>query len=167
MIHLNISKKHNFSFDELELSKKIITEVLRTEKVSFDVSINIEIVGKYRIRTLNKRLRNIDKTTDVLSFPNIDIKKPSDLKAVYKNKKLFSSIYDYSSKSVFLGDIVICYEKVISQSKKYNHSIKREFSFLLTHSALHLLGYDHMNEKDEKSMFKKQEMILQKLKILR
>ena len=60
MIHLNISKKHNFSFDELELSKKIINEVLRTEKVSFDVSINIEIVGKYRIRTLNKRLRNID-----------------------------------------------------------------------------------------------------------
>ena len=167
MVNINLTKIHSFGFDELSLSKKIIKEILLFEKIHESVSVNISIVGKNKIKTLNRVNRDIDKVTDVLSFPNIQFGKNVSFNKLIKNKSLFAQIYDFDSKSIFLGDVVICYEKVFSQSKKYNHSIKREYSFLLTHSILHLLGYDHMNKKDEGVMFNIQDEVLNKLKILR
>lgn len=167
MVNINLTKIHSFGFDELSLSKKIIKEILLFEKIHERVSVNISIVGKNKIKTLNRVNRDIDKVTDVLSFPNIQFGKNVNLNELIKNKSLFVQIYDFDSKSIFLGDVVICYEKVFSQSKKYNHSIKREYSFLLTHSILHLLGYDHMNKKDESVMFNIQDEVLNKLNILR
>ena len=167
MIIVNIYNNKKFDFDIDLLSKKIIKEIFNLEKINLNISVNISIVGLQKIKTLNNNLRGIDKATDVLSFPNIQFKKNSDLKSLIKNKKIYNSIYDFSTKSIFLGDVVICYNKIIFQSKKYNHSIKREYAFLLTHSIFHLLGYDHMNIKDEKNMFNKQEIILNKLKINR
>lgn len=167
MVNVNLTKIHSFGFDESTLSKKIIREILLYENIKSDISVNISIVGKSKIRTLNKVNRGIDKVTDVLSFPNIEIKRSSGFNQLIKDKLVFAEIYDFDSKSIFLGDVVICYEKTISQSKKYNHSVKREFSFLLTHSILHLLGYDHMKKSDEKIMFEIQDKILDKLKITR
>lgn len=166
-IYINIFKKKSFGFDDIKLSNKIIKKVLETEKINYNISLNISIVGINKIRTINKKLRNIDKATDVLSFPNIQFKKPSSLNSLIKNKSVYNSIYDFDTNSFYLGDIIICYDKIISQSKKYNHSIKREFSFLLVHSMLHLLGYDHMNKRDEEYMFDKQDKILELLNILR
>ena len=156
-----------FDFDEYKLSMKVLSEVLKVEKINIDISVNISIVGSKKIRILNKESRKNDKVTDVLSFPNITFKKPSDINSIIHNKKEKSIAYDYVTNSYFLGDIVICNNKVIEQSKKYNHSIKREYSFLITHSMLHLLGYDHMIKKDEDLMIKKQENILNNLKISR
>jgi probable rRNA maturation factor len=167
MVNVNLTKIHSFGFDELTLSKKIIREILSYEKIKSDISVNISIVGKSKIRTLNKVNRGIDKVTDVLSFPNIEFKRSGGFNQLIKDKSVFAEIYDFDSKSIFLGDVVICYDKTISQSKKYNHSVKREFSFLLTHSILHLLGYDHMKKSDEKIMFEIQDKILDKLKITR
>ena len=167
IISIDNKYKDGFEFDENKLSKKVLSEVLKVEKISVNVSVNISLVGTGKIRSLNKNNRKIDKVTDVLSFPNITFKKPSDIKSVIKNKKLENLIFDYSTNTYFLGDIVICYNKVIDQSKKYNHSIKREYSFLLTHSMLHLLGYDHMIKKDEKLMIDKQNEVLNNLKIFR
>lgn len=167
IVSLDNKYKDIFEFDEYRFAKKVVAEILRLEKITMSVSINISIVNSRKIKSLNKITRNIDKVTDVLSYPNIPFKKPSDLKSVVKNKKLENLIFDYTTNTYFLGDIVICYNKVIEQSKKYNHSIKREYSFLLTHSMLHLLGYDHMINKDEKSMFEKQDKVLNNLKIFR
>ena len=167
IISVNLTKIHSFEFNELILSKKIIKEVLLYEKINESVSVNISIVGKNRIKTLNRVTRGIDKVTDVLSFPNIQFDNKISFNNLIKNKSYISQIYDYVTKSIFLGDVVICYDKVLSQSKKYNHSLKREFAFLLTHSILHLLGYDHMNKEDEIVMFKIQDKILSKLNILR
>lgn len=167
MINVNLIKIHSFGFDETALSKRILKEILLFEKINYSVSINISIVGKNRIRTLNRINRKIDKVTDVLSFPNLQANDVTSFKKKLKNKSIFAQIYDFDTNTILLGDVVICYDKTLSQSKKYNHSVKREFSFLLTHSILHLLGYDHMNKKDEKIMFEIHDKILNKLKILR
>ena len=167
MLKINIYNKYDFGFNISSLSKKVINELLHLEKVNKDILLNILIVGSKKIKTINKNERGIDKVTDVLSFPNIPFKQSADFSTIILNKKIYSSVYDYENKCFYFGDIVICYDKVISQSKKYGHSVKREYAFLLTHSMLHLLGYDHMKCKDEKIMFDKQDIVLNKLKILR
>lgn len=168
MIIINFdTSKYKFDFDYKLLSKKLLKKVLEIEKIKYNISLNLSIVSLYRIRHFNKKFRNVDKTTDVLSFPNINLYKPSYFKNYVKNGYIDISIMDPNNKTIFLGDIVICYDKIISQSKKYNHSIKREFSFLFVHSTLHLLGYDHIFDRDEKVMFKKQEFILSSLNIIR
>ena len=167
MVKINILSNKTFPFDIYRLTKKILKEVLDYEKLDIDVSVNVLITGRYRIRRINKEQRNIDKVTDVLSFPNIKFDKSSNFNKFIKKGNIDISILDLNDNTIFLGDIVICYDKIISQSKKYNHSIKREYSFLLTHSIFHLLGYDHDIEKNEKIMFKKQEDVLNRLKIIR
>ena len=95
------------------------------------------------IHDLNKKYRNIDRETDVISFALLDEKEEEN----------------YSSKTV-LGDIYISVDKAIEQSKDYGHTLIRELCFLSVHGLLHLLGYDHMEKEDEKIMFEKQELIL-------
>lgn len=156
-----------FDFNVENVTKKVLNECNEVEKVPFDTSINVSIVNDSKIKRINKEERNIDKVTDVLSFPVLDLKKPKDYKKFYKNKKLDLEFLDLDTNTVLLGDIVINKNKVITQSKAYNHSIKREYAFLLTHSFLHLIGFDHMKKIDEEKMCIEQEKILNKLKIFR
>lgn len=169
MIKIDIDsiKKYKFDFDLDILTKKIAREVFKNEKLVYDFSFNVKIVDNNEIKKINNIERGINKVTDVLSFPNISFIKPSNFKKFINNKEIDVSIIDLDTKTIFLGDVIICYNMVIKAAKKYGHSIKREYSFLLTHSLLHLLGYDHMNEKDGKNMFSKQEKILSNLKINR
>lgn len=164
-IENNTKKELNFNIDTL--TKKVIKSVLLIEKVDLDVSVNVTIDNSSKVRNINKKERGIDKTTDVLSFPNIEFKKPANFKPYINKNEIDVSIIDLTNKTIYLGDILINIDKVLSQSKMYGHSIKREYAFLLTHSMLHLLGYDHMNEKDEKKMFKKQDNILETININR
>ena len=167
--------KYKFDFDEVRLSKKIAKTVFEMEKCPYDFSFSISLVSNRKIRTINRNERGIDKATDVLSFPNLEYNTPANFKKYVKTKKGGStknalidiSVLDADNKTIFLGDVVISYDTLIKQAKLYNHSVKREYSFLLTHSLLHLLGYDHMTKKDEIKMFKKQDMILDQLKIYR
>ena len=101
------------------------------------------IVDNDRIRELNREYRNIDRATDVLSFP------------LNERSEILSGTADAE-----LGDIVISMEKAISQAGEYGHSVDRELAFLAVHSTLHLLGYDHESEDEEKDMFARQEKIL-------
>ena len=102
-----------------------------------------------------------------MSFPLIDFNKVKNIDKYIKSNRKYIDFYDYDTKRVMLGDIIISADKAITQSKKYNHSIKREFSFLFAHSVLHLLGYDHMVATDEKIMFSKQDKYLNELGIVR
>lgn len=126
--------------EEKEL-KKLIKYALKYMSLK-DVSFSVIFVDNNTIHELNKNYRNIDRVTDVITFRLAD----------YEEVKC--------GKITILGDIYISLDKALEQSKEYGHSYLRELSFLLIHGFLHLLGYDHMNEEDEKKMFTLQEEIL-------
>ena len=128
--------------DEIKIMKKILKRALKSEKIK-NASFNVILIDDKEITKINKMYRKKDKPTDVISF------------ALEDNKK---SISAYNKR--ILGDIYISVETAKKQAKEYNHSLKRELCFLSVHGLLHLLGYDHIEEKDEKIMFKKQELIL-------
>ena len=117
------------------------------------------------IREINNETRGIDKVTDVLSFPMLDYPENMVFKNVYKNKK-FNEIY-LDGEELVLGDMVLSLERAKEQSIEYNHSFEREVCYLVVHSILHLLGYDHMNDEDKAKMRTREEEILGKLNIKR
>jgi probable rRNA maturation factor len=109
-------------------------------------SLSLIIVSPTTIRQLNKQWLNKDKETDVLSFPLLD----------FASRKVCTEL----NTPLDLGEIFICYKQAIEQAKEYNHSLERELAFLFVHGLLHLLGFDHQNQKDEKEMFNRQKQIL-------
>ena len=117
-------------FSELNLKGEYITDVT--------------IVDNKTIHKINREFRNVDRPTDVISFAFLDDKNEKELKGGPIN----------------LGEIIISFEKAEEQAKEYGHSLKREMVFLFVHGMLHLLGYDHMTEADEKEMFELQDKIL-------
>lgn len=109
------------------------------------VGIFVNFVDETEIQKLNKQFRKIDKCTDVLSFPNLE-------KKVNQSLKDFENERNFDDGLLFLGDIVICKKVAYDQAKEYGHSRKREICFLALHGLLHLLGYDHIENEDEKVM---------------
>ena len=108
--------------------------------------------------------RGIDKSTDVLSFPMFELESPGvfteDLEEDPGN-------FDPDSGELLLGDIILNWDRVLSQAEEYGHSVERELAFLIAHSMLHLFSFDHMEEEERKEMEEKQEMILQNRGYLR
>lgn len=129
--------------------QRILEETLQVLKIKDEVSLSVSFVSPYKIRKYNREYRNIDKVTDVISFAMED-----------------SECY-YQDDNRELGDIFICYQRALKQSKEYGHSLERELSFLFTHGLLHLLGYDHQSKQDEEEMFSLQEKILNNLGVNR
>ncbi|MBQ4571535.1 MAG: rRNA maturation RNase YbeY [Bacilli bacterium] len=149
MIHYNLYgdvKKFDFSV------RKVISSVLRTvkkiESLNTEHIMSIILVDNKKIHEINLEYRNIDRPTDVISFAAIDSS---------SNREL----------GYELGDIYISIDKVYEQAEAYNHSVMREFAFLVTHGILHLLGYDHIEYDEEQVMFKKQDEVLSILGIKR
>lgn len=124
-------------------------------------SVNLKISDKDEIKKLNSEFRNVDRATDVLSFPNLNF-----VKGEISTKTLNDEI-DIDTGLVSLGDIIICKEIAKAQAKEYGHSYKREICFLALHGLLHLLGYDHLTEDDEKEMMGLANKILKENKIER
>ncbi|MBN1034712.1 rRNA maturation RNase YbeY [Clostridium botulinum] len=145
--------------------EKVIEFTLKEEDVNIPSEISLLFVDNEEIREINNETRNIDRATDVLSFPMLD----------YPEKKVFKEVYtendfseaDFDGDDLVLGDIVLSLERALEQSKEYNHSYEREASYLVVHSVLHLLGYDHMEEDDKVKMRKREEEILTALDIRR
>ncbi len=142
---INDLVKVNFNYDYLD---DVIKRVLKHEKVK-NAYFGIIFVDLKEIERINKEYRGIDRVTDVISFALED-----------KEDHIKNDIR-------ILGDIYICIPKMEEQATIYGHSIKRELSFLTVHGLLHLLGYDHMNEEEEKIMFGLQELILNEAGITR
>ncbi len=155
-----------FGFLEEDIAVLVAREVLKQENGPENVQINLLITDNEGIREFNRQYRDIDRETDVLSFPNLDFERAADF-SVADNPELAADYYDPESGELILGDIIISAEKVFSQSEEYGHGIKREFAFLIAHSMLHLCGYDHMEEDEAKDMEKRQEAVLNKLGITR
>lgn len=144
-------------FDAECEARKMIDFVLEYLKCPYETEINLTITDNAEIQKINKDFRDIDKPTDVLSFPMVDYDEPFDFSIAE------ASVGDYfnpESGELLLGDIVISAEKVISQAEEYGHSILREYCFLIVHSMLHLFGYDHIEEGDRAVMEKLQDEIM-------
>lgn len=155
--------KVDFDFDYNEVATKVVLEALSYEGFNKDAQISITIVDSDEIKAINKEFRNIDKPTDVLSFPLIDF----SIDHNYEISEDSLDCIDPENGEVMLGDIVLCIDKIKSQALEYNHSVLREYAFLIAHSMLHLLGYDHMVENEAKDMERRQEEILKSLGICR
>ena len=153
-----------FPFPVEETVSKVLCAVLAYEQCPYEAEVNIVITDLEGIREYNRSYRGIDKETDVLSFPAVDCDKPSDFAIVEQE---VSCYVNPDTQELMLGDILLCADRVKSQAEEYGHSELREFAFLLAHSMLHLLGYDHMEREEEKVMFARQEEILGEIGITR
>lgn len=138
--------------------RNVCIAVMDEEKCDFDAEISITLVDNETIRDINNEQRGIDKATDVLSFPMLE----------FDDDGIFDGEYDMDGELVLLGDIVISMERARKQAEEYGHSLLREVAFLTAHSMLHLLGYDHIDDKEgEEIMCEKQERVLTSLGITR
>lgn len=154
----------DFSFSVQEISEKVAAGALKMENCPYEAYINLLLTDNEGIRTCNREYRDIDKETDVLSFPNVDFDSAGDFSVAEKDR---AGYFDLDSGELVLGDIIISLDKVVEQAKEYGHSELREFAFLVAHSMFHLCGYDHMTEEEAKVMEQKQEMLLDSLGIVR
>ena len=149
------------NIEENEEYNKIINTVVKKcfEQEGLDnikIYINIILTNPEEIKRINKEYRNIDKETDVLSFPMFQKEEIEGL--IKKKENIVTDI---------IGDVVISIPRVYEQAEEYNHSFERELSYMVVHGFYHLMGYDHMEEEEKKIMRQKEENVLQKLNITR
>lgn len=163
-LHFEQETEDQFSFDPEEVAKIVINQALEDCGCPYEVDVNLLLVGEETIREMNANFRQIDRVTDVLSFPMLSYAHPADFSEEALDAQ---DAFHPESGELMLGDIVICIPRMKEQAAEYGHGEKREFAFLVVHSMLHLFGYDHMTEEDAKEMEPLQESILNKCKIKR
>ena len=150
--------KININFDVFTLKQAFITMIIRkcveatltAEKIDVPCEINVLVTNDRGIRAINNASRNIDKATDVLSFPMFQLEAgnpPTD----------WEEYLDAETDMCPLGDMCISLERATAQAKEFGHSVKREVGYLTIHSMLHLLGYDHLDEGDQKKQMRARE----------
>jgi len=153
----------DFDFDYEKVAKNVVNTALDYMQFPFESEISITITDNDGIQSINKEYRNIDSPTDVLSFPMVEYDDAGDFSKIEDNDDLFNP----ETGEVILGDIVLNIDRILLQAEEYGHSTLREFAFLITHSMLHLFGFDHMTEIEASVMEQKQREILEILKISR
>ena len=145
-------------FSEQEVAEAVISETLDYEDCPYEVQVNIILTSNEEIQQINLEQRGVDAPTDVLSFPMVEYAYPSDFTVLEAGGM---DSFDPDTGELILGDIVISVDKVIEQAEKYNHGVKREYAFLITHSMLHLFGYDHLTDSELDKMLKIQEELME------
>ena len=153
IIYVDIDEKEEYK----EIVERVLTQCYKEEKMEeSQLSVTVTLTTPNYIHEINNKYRNVDKATDVLSFPMFE---KEELELKIKNK-------DFEHEDI-LGDIIISIEKVEEQAKEYGHSFERELSYMLVHGFYHLMGYDHIKEEDKKVMRPKEEKVLGLLNITR
>ncbi len=153
--------KVNITFDCFTLQRIAVTSIIRKcieatlklQGVEIPCEINVLVTDNKGIHTINLASRNIDSSTDVLSFPMFSFeagKLPED----------WDSYIDPETGLCPLGDMAISLERAMAQAKEFGHSTRREIGYLTIHSMLHLLGYDHLDEGEQKAQMRKQEELI-------
>ncbi len=163
-IYLEQEYELDLGINYKELAETVIEAALDYENCPYECEINVILTNNAGIHQINKECREIDRPTDVLSFPMAEYEIPGNFELLEEEQP---DCFHPESGELLLGDIIISLDKVKEQAENYGHSTKREYAFLLAHSMLHLMGYDHMVEDEEKVMFQKQEDILASLNITR
>ena len=153
-----------FEFDYASLAEKVVNSCLDYAGFPYEAEVNLTLTDNEGIHTINKEFRQIDRPTDVLSFPMLSYETAGEFAFLDDED---CDDFNPDTGEALLGDIVISVEKVLEQADNFGHSIEREYAFLITHSMLHLFGYDHMTEEEAAVMESKQTEILNELNILR
>ena len=162
-IYLENEEGPELDLNYTEIANLVTEGVLDYENCPYESQVELLLTNNDEIQRINNEFRGIDRPTDVLSFPMIEYESPADFSSLEED----DSNYDPETGELILGNIVISKEKVLAQAEEYGHSVKREFAFLIAHSMLHLLGYDHMEEDERLVMEEKQRSILANLGIER
>ncbi len=164
MIHLETEAALDADFDLNTVAQSVFDAVLKGENCPLSCEAELLITDPETVHEMNREYRKIDRTTDVLSFPNVEWDAPSDFSCEgFRDEFLI----DPETGDLMLGQIVLNAEKILSQAEEYGHSVKREYAFLIAHSMLHLLGYDHETEEEAAVMEEKQKLYLEALGITR
>lgn len=153
----------SFDFDYKNIIESVINQAMDYKKCPYEAEVSVVLTDNASIQEINKEFRQIDNSTDVLSFPLVDYEEAGSFDFLEERDDCFNP----ESGELMLGDIVISVEKVFEQAEKYGHSPKRELAFLTAHSMLHLFGYDHMSGEEAAVMEQGQEEILEALGITR
>lgn len=153
VLYVDIEENHKYD----KIISRVLEKCFKEENLlDSKLCVTVTLTNPENIKRINKQYRNIDKETDVLSFP------------MFEKKELENKIKerDFIYEDV-LGDVIICIEKVQAQAEEYGHSFDRELSYMIVHGFYHLMGYDHIKEADKEEMRPKEENILNMLNITR
>ena len=153
-----------FDFNYRALAESVVSFCLTHENFPYEAEVNLTLTDNEGIHELNREYRQIDRPTDVLSFPMLSYERAGDFSFLEEES---DDDFNPDTGEVILGDIIISVEKVLEQAQSYGHSPRREFAFLIVHSMLHLLGYDHIEQSDAAVMEPKQSQILEEMQITR
>ena len=153
----NEQDKLEFTLEHEKLIKDVIEAALKHEGFEQDSFVSVTVTDNENIRVINNEQRNIDSATDVLSFPVLE----------FENGEMIENAGDVFEDKLILGDIVLSLERAKEKSIEFGHSFEREIGYLVCHSVLHLLGYDHENEDEREIMRQKEEATLETLSLTR
>lgn len=153
-----------FDFEYENLAKEVISFTLDHEDFPYESEVNLTLTDNDGIHEINKMYRQIDRPTDVLSFPMLSYEAAGDFSKLEDD---YDDNFNPDTGEIMLGDIVISVDKVLEQAESYGHTPRREYAFLIVHSMLHLFGYDHMTPEEAAQMEAKQRQILEEMNITR
>ncbi|MDD6551061.1 MAG: rRNA maturation RNase YbeY [Lachnospiraceae bacterium] len=148
-------------FDYKKTAEDVVNESLQMLHFPLPAQVSLSLVSEEEIHVENQQFRHVDRPTDVLSFPMLEYPAPGDFSFIEDDEESV----DPDTGEVVLGDIVLCIPRVLSQAQEYGHSVRREYAFLIAHSMLHLMGYDHVEDEERKEMERLQDEILDHLGI--
>ena len=151
------------AFDYEKVIRDIVLAALEEYDCPYETEVSVTLTDNKTIHEVNRTYREIDRATDVLSFPMLSYDRPGDFQKAEEDADNFNP----DTGEIMLGDIVISVDRVREQAAAYGHSERREFAFLIVHSMLHLFGYDHMTPEDAAVMEPKQRQILEEMNISR
>lgn len=161
--NIDLEVEFNTDFDYEDVYHRVVDTVLDKYDCPYECEVSLILMDNDSIHEINKESRGIDSETDVLSFPNLSFTIPGNFDSFEDS----IDCYEPDSGELLLGDIVISVDRVISQANEFGHSVLREYAFLIAHSMLHLIGYDHMEEDERVEMEKQQTEIMNTLGINR
>lgn len=147
-----------------DLIRTVVAAALQDIGCPFEAEVSVVLTDDEEIRRVNREFRQIDRATDVLSFPMVTFTRPGDFSHVEDE---FADCFNPESGELMLGDIMISMDHVKAQAESYGHSQRRELAFLVAHSMYHLFGFDHMNETEASVMEERQRNLLTQLNINR
>lgn len=163
-VQLEYEAEEVFAFDYKALITKVVEGACDYVACPYEAEVNVVVTDNAGIWEVNREYRKIDAPTDVLSFPMLSYGLPGNFDFLEEEP---AADFNPDTGELLLGDIMLNYDRVISQAESYGHSVERELAFLTAHSMLHLFGYDHMEEEERLVMEKKQEELLKLLGISR
>ena len=156
-IEYEAEKKLDLPYEKI--IRDVIEEAMDYEGCSYEAEGSVVLTDNPSIQEINRDYRQIDRPTDVLSFPMVDYERPADFCGLEEQAEDY---FNPETGELMLGDIIVSVDKVEEQAEKYGHSQARELAFLVAHSMLHLFGYDHMEEEERLVMERKQAEILER-----